>query len=360
MGAAALLAGFLTIAVSSIGPGSEALSAPVDQDYAGYLFVYMTGEGTPDGEQIHFALSEGNDPLNWRELNDGEPVLTSTLGDEGVRDPFIIRSPEDGTFHLIATDLKIHGGGDWDEAQRHGSRSVMVWQSSDLVDWSDQQEVEVAPPNAGNTWAPEAYWDAEREQFAMFWASKLYDEDDPDHTGAQHQRMMYATTTDFQEFDDPEVWFDPGHSVIDSTVVRHDGHYYRFTKDERGDGECGKFIVAERSDDLLDPTWDLVAECIGRGPDGEPGIEMGEGPTIFESNTEEKWYLFVDEWSGRGYVPFETTDLDSGEWSVSSDYNLPESPRHGTVMPITQEEHDRLADEWGWSLASGALRSGDH
>ena len=87
---------------------------------------------------------------------------------------------------------------------------------------------------------------------------------------------------------------------------------------------------------------------------------MGEGPTIFESNTEEKWYLFVDEWSGRGYVPFETTDLDSGEWSVSSDYNLPESPRHGTVMPITQEEHDRLADEWGWSLASGALRSGDH
>ena len=223
----------------------------------------------------------------------------------------------------------------------------MVWQSSDLVDWSDQQEVEVAPPNAGNTWAPEAYWDAEREQFAMFWASKLYDEDDPDHTGAQHQRMMYATTTDFQEFDDPEVWFDPGHSVIDSTVVRHDGHYYRFTKDERGDGECGKFIVAERSDDLLDPTWDLVAECIGRGPDGEPGIEMGEGPTIFESNTEEKWYLFVDEWSGRGYVPFETTDLDSGEWSVSSDYNLPESPRHGTVMPITQEEHDRLAGEWG-------------
>src|SRR5699024_11748727 len=100
---------FLTIAVSSIGPGSEALSAPVDQDYAGYLFVYMTGEGTPDGEQIHFALSEGNDPLNWRELNDGEPVLTSTLGDEGVRDPFIIRSPEDGTFHLIATDLKKIG-----------------------------------------------------------------------------------------------------------------------------------------------------------------------------------------------------------------------------------------------------------
>src|SRR5699024_11255380 len=115
----------------------------------------------------------------------------------------------------------------------------------------------------------------------------------------------------------PEVWFDPGHSVIDSTVVRHDGHYYRFTKDERGDGECGKFIVAERSDDLLDPMWDLVAECIGHGSDGEPGIEMGEGPTIFESNPQENWYLFVDESSGRGCETFETIDIHYGERSVS-------------------------------------------
>src|SRR5699024_348792 len=149
----------------------------------------------------------------------------------------------------------------------------------------------------------------------------------------------------FQEFDDPEVWFDPGHSVIDSTVVRHDGHYYRFTKDERGDGECGKVIVAERSDDLLDPMWDLVAERIGHGHGGEPGSEMGEGSSIFESNSEVKWYRFVDEWSERGYVPFETTNLDSGEASVSSDCYLPESHRLGTVMTITQQEHERLAGE---------------
>lgn len=61
--------------------------------YAGYLFAYFTGEGTADGEQIRYALSRGNDPLHWRELNAGHPVLTSTTGEKGLRDPFVIRSP---------------------------------------------------------------------------------------------------------------------------------------------------------------------------------------------------------------------------------------------------------------------------
>lgn len=48
--------------------------------------------------------------MNWDDLNDNNPVLTSTLGEKGVRDPFIIRSPEGDKFYLIATDLKINGG----------------------------------------------------------------------------------------------------------------------------------------------------------------------------------------------------------------------------------------------------------
>ena len=45
--------------------------------------------------------------------------------------------------------------------------------------------------------------------------------------------MMYATTRDFRTFSEPKVWIDPGYSVIDSTVIKHGGTYYRFTKDER-------------------------------------------------------------------------------------------------------------------------------
>lgn len=318
-------------------PADRAGAAPA---YAGYLFTYFTGEGTPNGEQIYFALSRGNDPLHWRQLNNGNPVLTSTLGDRGVRDPFIIRSPRGDRFFLIATDLRIFGNGDWDAAQRTGSKSIMVWESTNLVRWTDQRLVKVSPDTAGNTWAPEAFYDESLGAFVVFWASKIYAEDDPEHTGSTYNRMMYATTRDFRTFSAPRVWKDPGYSVIDSTVIKHDGTYYRFTKDERNpssSGPCGKFIIAERSRSILDPEYDLVAECIGRG-----AISRGEGPTVFKSNTEDRWYLFIDEFGGRGYVPFESTDLGSGRWTVSSGYALPTSPRHGTVLPVTRAEYDRL------------------
>ncbi|WP_171074544.1 family 43 glycosylhydrolase [Nonomuraea basaltis] len=317
---------------------------PARQDYQGYLFSYFTGEGTADGEQLSFALSRGNDPLRWRELNGGAPVLTSTLGEKGLRDPFIIRSPEGDKFYQIATDLRIYGNGNWDAAQRTGSKSIMVWESTDLVDWTDQRLVKVSSDNAGNTWAPEAYYDDTIGAYVVFWASKLYADDDPGHTGSSYNRMMYATTRDFRTFTAPRVWVDPGYSVIDSTVVKHGGTYYRFTKDERNNTSttpCSKFIVEEKSTSLRDLDWDFVAECIGKN-----AIAQGEGPTIFKSNTEEKWYLFIDEFGGRGYVPFETTDLDSGRWTPSTGYSLPARPRHGTVLPVTRAEYERLLETY--------------
>lgn len=37
---------------------------------------------------------------------------------------------------------------------------------------------------------------------------------------------------------------------------------------------------------------------------------------------------------GRGYVPFETTDIAAGSWSISANYTLPSRPRHGSVIPM--------------------------
>ena len=335
----ALLLGLLAAPPSTAHSGAPPVTHP---KYAGYLFAYFTGEGTADGEQIRYALSRGNDPLHWRELNQGKPVLTSTIGEKGLRDPFVIRSPKGDKFYLIATVLRMYqnSSGSWDDVQRHGSKSVMIWESTDLVHWTDQRLVKVAPDNAGNTWAPEAYWDDSLGEYVVFWASKLYADDDPDHTGSTYNRMMYATTKDFRTFSDPKVWDDPGYSVIDSTVVKYKDTYYRYTKDERdpsSSSPCSKFITGEKSTSLTSTSYDFVSECIGSG-----AIERGEGPTVFKSNTEKKWYLFVDEYGLRGYVPFETTDLDSGRWTPSTDYQLPASPRHGTVLPVTQAEYDRL------------------
>jgi hypothetical protein len=313
---------------------------PAAQAKTGYLFSYFTGEGTANGEQLYNAVSKANDPLTYREVNNAKPVLTSTLGTTGLRDPFIIRSPEGDKFYQIATDLKIYGNGNWDASQRTGSKSIMVWESTDLVNWTNQRLVKVSPDTAGNTWAPEAFYDKSIGAYVVFWASKLYDAADTGHAGSTYNRMMYATTRDFYTFSEPKVWKDPGYSVIDSTMIEHDGTYYRFTKDERSNTSstpCAKFLIEEKSASILSTNYDFVRECIGSG-----SVSAGEGPLVFKSNTEDRWYLFIDEFGGQGYVPFTTTDLASGNWTKATSYSLPKSPRHGTVLPVTQAEYDRL------------------
>lgn len=323
--------------------------SPAAAAYTGYAFSYFTGNSIA-GEKIYFAASRGNDALQWDELNDGQPVLESTMGEMGLRDPFLIRSPEGDRFYLIATDLSIGRNGNWDRAQRTGSRYLEVWESTDLKNWSEQRHVLVSPETAGNTWAPEAYWDEELQQYVVFWASKVYAEDDPDHTGNTYNRMLYATTRDFVTFSEAEVWQDIGSSRIDSTVIKENGTYYRFTKDE-GAGTTGcSDIIQEKNDSLTEPdlvgskAWAFQEGCIGKNA----GTSAVEGPTIFEANPGDdsgsNYYLFVDEYGGRGYIPLGTDDLENPDWQVAPTYDLPASPRHGTVIPVTQAELDSLRE----------------
>jgi hypothetical protein len=49
----------------------------------------------------------------------------------------------------------------------------------------------------------------------------------------------------------------------------------------------------------------------------------------------------------QGCIPFESTNLQSGVWTVVSDYSLPARPRHGTVLPITAKESEAIQHKWG-------------
>lgn len=60
----------------------------ITTEEGGYLFVTFT-DGREDGEQVYFAISR--DGLHYTDLNDGNPVLISDIGEMGARDPFIIR-----------------------------------------------------------------------------------------------------------------------------------------------------------------------------------------------------------------------------------------------------------------------------
>lgn len=314
---------------------------PVIGEKTDYLFAYFVGDGKDPvdnitQERIYFAASR--DGLNWGELNNADPVFTSTLGEKGLRDPYIIRSAEGDKFFLIATDLNIaeRGSDDWGNAQKKGSQAIMVWESEDLVNWGEQRMVTVSEGiDAGCTWAPEAFYDERTGEYVVFWASKVkgknYDK----------QRLYYCKTRDFYTFTKPKVWIEKDYSVIDTTVVRDDnGTYWRFTKNE-ADG--AKYVFMEKSDTLL-KGWEAVSSA---SLEGEKGVE---GPCSFRVNDDDvaafggKWAVMLDNFGGGGYYPLVTDDFASANFSKLTTATLPKvkKPRHGTVLNVTAEEYDRL------------------
>lgn len=312
-----------------------------------YAFSYFTAN-TIEGEKIYLAASEGNNALEWNELNDGQPILESEYGERGLRDPFIIRSHEGDKFFLIATDLSIGRNGDWNRAQTRGSQYLEIWESTDLVNWSEQRHVKVAPDNAGMLWAPEAYYDEERAEYVVFWASRLFTGEDRNQCiePGCYARMMYATTKDFVTFSEAQIWQDTQIARIDSTVLKEGDYYYRYTKDE-GRAYGSLDIFAERSTDLQSVTtaenegWEFLGHSISRNAGVNAGVE---GPTVFKANEGDTsgygYYLYLDDFGGRGYFPLGSNDLAANVWETV-DGNLPSS-RHGTVIPVSNNEWNSL------------------
>ena len=332
-----------------------------------YLFAHFTGtEGSASDEQIYFATSR--DALTFTDTRaSGNPVLSLAdgQGDGGVRDPFVVRSPEGDRFFLIATDLSIHHRGGWGNANATvtGSKYLVVWESTDLVDWSEPRFVDVASeiPNAGMAWAPEAIWDEVTQQYYVYWATRA----DGNTELGDSVDVYLSTTRDFRTFSTPVKWIDRSHSIIDTTVIKVGDWFYRAS----GDGE----ITIERSKKVDAVTTSATAKTTGTEQDwvlvgtlqsilsGSGSCSGGsnytggclEGPEFFAYNEDDRgaaeqlYGLLADQYAtGRGYLPFTTTDIGSTSasvWSKASGVNLGTlKKRHGGILPITAKEYQRV------------------
>lgn len=294
---------------------------------AGYLFVHFIGE-EKDGEQIYFSLSR--DGLHWSDLNGGKPALYSGIGTCGVRDPFPIRSPLDGKIYLIATDLRIEAGKGWEAAQEQGSRSLIVWETEDLLHWSKERSCEVGTLQAGCVWAPEAVFDKEKNAFLVFFASKT--KEDGEHEGKH--RIYAAYTKNFRDFTETFLYMERKNHVIDTTILESCGRYYRISKDE-----TEKQLILETSDSLMGTFTQIPSPTLA----GLKGVEGPEGYLLPDGKT---WCLIADRFQeGTGYLPMLTEDLDSGIFTIlkPGQYDMGRTKkRHGGILRITDEEYERL------------------
>lgn len=326
-----------------------------DDEYVGYLFVHFTGtQETADCEQVYFSVSK--DGLNWTDLNDNSPVLTSTIGESGLRDMYIARSAEGDKFYMISTDLSIYHYSSWAEAGSNGSHSIVVWESDDLVNWSDPWLAEIAPDNAGCTWAPEFIYDDITGEYIVYWASTTLEVDEDENITQEYENhtIYYSKTRDFVHFTDPQVYHEGGTNssgkiikVIDSTMIQgSDGRYYRYTKNE----SVGS-IAIDVSDSVLGDFETIDSTFLSS--DLVKKVGAVEGPIIFKLNEqnedgEDQWCLLTDRYAtSSGYYPVITTDLASGDFEFLDDIGSFEdlTYRHGYVMSITADEYAALTNE---------------
>ena len=327
----------------------KAKAAPIaDSDLKGYFYTYFRSNLYGDGESQNIHLATSKDGRFWDDMNNNEPILNATLGTKGVRDSYIIRAPEGDRFYIIGTDLDSNDG-DWAAYQSNGSKSIYVWESDDLVNWSEPRLIPIAPSNAGMMWAPETIYDPNTGEYLIYFSSAT-----PGEYGFGSS-IYYVKTRDFWTFTEPKVYIPrtAENTFIDTDMIAYNGNYYRFTKNEQ---EVTIFL--EKSDKPLG-NFTLVKTKVA----DEPSVE---GPGIFKLNGEDKFILHLDGYGARsdGFFPTianSPEELDSGTFTAlpGTDFRMPTGAKHGCVLPITQEEYDRVMAKWGGYLVEPVTPDAD-
>ncbi len=332
-----------TTATRSIPVTVTAAPTGLDTDYtAGYLWTHFATEG--GYETIFFGHSE--DGLHWSKLNDNQSILANLGGDLGVRDPHLVRSPDGDKYWIIGTDLHAEGGGaggsGWD--QLNASQNLVVWESTDLVNWSDQRIVFAGFDQAGCVWAPEATYNEATGEYYVYWAAR--DRTD-DGTNDWALRMYLTKTRDFVTFTEPEIWTSlnekgdglAGPNIIDSTIAKEGDTYYRFSTSD--------WHTVVDTATSLDGPWTRV---IDPGEASAHGLRASmEGLTVYPL-PDGRWAAMGDQNGYYGHIADTLESLEFEQLSVGAgadQYSFDQRFRHGSVLRLSAAEEERLLEAYG-------------
>ncbi len=302
-----------------------------------YLSVHFREKLTPDGEQVHFAVSR--DGFNWEQLNGGAPVLESRNGTGGVRDIEIIRR-RDGVFSIIATDLCIvkrmdeNHNVDWKDINHNGSKYLSYWETTDLINFSEQELLYFGRDDFGCLWAPEISFDDEREEYLIHWGSTVKED------GYEHMSIYCTRTKDFRSFTYPEMFFTKSNEILDSHLMKHNGVWHFFYKNAHDpSGNMHETSENINGPFVHDDSFDSLVRYYTNGG-------AYEGATTY-TLPDGRWCLMLDFFGcpkeQMGYVPFVSKHPgDNAFRRADSEFTFPYGFKHGRFIEISQEEYERL------------------
>lgn len=290
-----------------------------------YLFCQFVGNA-PEQERIHFAVSR--DGYNFKPLNNNEPVIIQTKGKQCVRDPYILKG-QDGFFYIIGTDMKSAEG--WTS-----NHALVTWKSADLVNWTDETIIDMRDfggefASTNRAWAPQAIWDENRGAYMVYWANSTEQND--------VAAMYYAYTTDFKTITEPQLLYErKGIQTIDGDITYNaeNGYYYLYFKHDED-----QTIAFVKSKALTGPYEDKPV-VVSLSPHGV------EGSSMYRVTGTDSWIMIMDEYgTGRFFMQM-TEDMENFKAVSPEDYSFDGvRPRHGSVLAITDEEYERLVENYG-------------
>ncbi|MBQ7461874.1 MAG: family 43 glycosylhydrolase [Bacteroidaceae bacterium] len=324
-----IVAALLSLTIAAPARSAAENEAKDSDEMVAYLFTYFNSNA-PEDEQICYALSD--DGYNYTPLNNGFPVIESdTIAlTQCVRDPHILRCEDGKTFYMVVTDMRSSLG--WSS-----NRGMVLLKSTDLINW---QHSTVNFPtrytktwkNVIRVWAPETIYDRKAGKYMVFYSLRTSDADSFDRIYYQY------ANEDFTDLEGEPQWlFDAGNATIDGDIVYNEADqlYHLFYKQESGRG-----IYQAVAKNLTD-RWQMLDGNV------EQTKEAVEGVGVCKTIDGKSWIIMYDCYGAHHYQFCRSTDLKTFQFVQNTETKGKFTPRHGTIIPITRAEKERLLRAFG-------------
>ena len=350
-----MLATSLPFAGLSASAADESSNLPKSTSGA-YLFAYFRNDAkSTNGENIFYAVSK--DGYNYESLNGGVPVASASQGTGHSRDPYIMKA-QDGAeykYYMVATDANT--------TNNYNNTGLHTWGSNDLISWDELANPQFATDKSGGSktitnmcWAPEAIWDPVAGKYMVYFSSN-----EADSAANDSSKIWYSYTSDFKNFDEKQLLFDPGYGVIDADITPYKNGYVMMYKKEASSGTGAKKVwytfktgkSPSNSDGEYDAANAKIFESVSN--------TQAEGPQVFPISGTSSYGVLVDYFSDGGFGFSYTSDFESYSKISADNCSINHlNPSHGCIIPISDMEYYNLSQAFGKATSTQtAVKPGD-
>lgn len=350
-----MLATSLPFAGLSASAADESSNLPKSTSGA-YLFAYFRNDAkSTNGENIFYAVSK--DGYNYESLNGGVPVANASQGTGHSRDPYIMKA-QDGAeykYYMVATDANT--------TNNYNNTGLHTWGSNDLISWDELANPQFATDKGGGSktitnmcWAPEAIWDPVAGKYMVYFSSN-----EADSAANESSKIWYSYTSDFKNFDEKQLLFDPGYGVIDADITPYKNGYVMMYKKEASSGTAAKKVwytfKTGKSPSNSDGEYDTANAKVFESATNT----VAEGPQVFPIAGTSSYGVLVDYFSNGGFGFSYTSDFESYSKISADNCSINHlNPSHGCIIPISDMEYYNLSQAFGKATSTQtAVKPGD-